>query len=130
VVFGVKGETLFVGLLNSDTLDKTPEIPGGMAKILDGPLFGADVIDTAGIWNRVRQEVADPGSLLSMTMGDALDAVKDILDDVLGADLSVPLIKIWSPEVETCFAELDLVDVPQDKRLLPRLVKVGQMLAQ
>ena len=127
LVFGVKQDTLFVGCLNSDALGKTPELSAEIAKMLDTPLFGLGVIDAAAIWNRLRQEAADPNSLLSATMQDP---VKGIVSEILGADLSVPLIKIWSPELETVFMEFSITDVPQEKRLLPRLVKIGQTFAQ
>ena len=127
LVFGVMKDTLFIGMLNSGALAKTPELPAEITKMLKDPLLGVGVIDAAGIWSRLRQEVADPNSLLSATMQDP---VKGIVNDILAADLSVPLIKIWSPELETGFMEFSVVDVPQGKRLLPRLVKLGKMFAE
>ena len=127
VVFGVKRDTLFVGVLDSNELTRTPEIPDEIAPMLDESLLGIGVIDTAGIWDRLRREVSDPNSLLSLAMGGVIDAFRDDLDDVLSADLSVPLVKIWSPELETAFMEFTVVDVPQDKRLLPRLLNMVRM---
>jgi len=124
LVLGVTKDTLFVGLINSGALVKKPELPDEISKMLNDSLLGVGVIDTAGIWNLLKKEIADPNSLLSAAIeGD----VKDIVNDVLGADISVPLIKIWYPELETAFMEFSVVDVPLEKRILPRLLKVAQM---
>ena len=124
LLLGVKKETLFVGVVNTNALDKTPELPADLAKLLDNPLFGIGLVDMAGIWNWLRQEVANPSSLLSMTTPDE---VKGILSHILEADLSVPVVKLWSSELETAFMEFTIVDVPEEKRLMPRLFSLGQM---
>jgi hypothetical protein len=129
LVFGVMGDTLFAGVLNAGDLTKKPEIPAEVAKMLDEPLMGVGVIDTAAIWSRIGAEVADPNSLLSLVMGDAVQAFQGVMEYILGADLSVPLVKMWSSELETGFIEFSVADVPQDKRLLPRLVTLWQMFA-
>jgi len=52
------------------------------------------------------------------------------VNNILAADLSVPLIKTWSSDMETGFIEFSVVDVPKGKRLLPRLVELGKMFAE
>ena len=99
--------------------------------MLNTPLFGVGVIDTAAVWKWVRQEIADPNSLLSASLAqnDEADAVKDLLQVILEAELSVPLVKIWSSELEKSFLECSVVDVSQGKRLLPRLLEAARMFA-
>ncbi|MCL1876235.1 MAG: hypothetical protein FWF87_08275 [Synergistaceae bacterium] len=124
LVLGVMKDTLLVGLLNADSLTKAPELPAGVAQTLENSLLGIGFIDAAGIWNWLRQETANPESLLSMFMDDG---VKGILSMVLAASPSVPLVKFWTPEVETFFMEFSIVDVPQEQRLLPVLLRLGTM---
>ena len=121
ILFGVDKETLFLGFINSDALDKKPDVSPEVAKMLDNQLFGAGVIDVNAIWNLLREEIANPNSMLSMAPGVA--EMKELIDEILGADVSVPLIKMWSPEMETVFMEISVVDVPAEKRLLPRLIE-------
>jgi hypothetical protein len=125
ILFGVMKDTLFLGFIDSDALDKKPEVSPEVDKMLDNSLYGAGFIDTGEIWSRLRKEVADPNSLLSMAPG--MEDAKGILNELLGADLSIPLIKLWSPELSTVLIEFSVVDVPDDKQLLPRLIKLGQM---
>ena len=122
---GVMKDTLFLGFVDSEALGKKPELSPEVAKMLEAPLFGAGVIDTGAIWNRMRQESASPQSILALIPG--IEAVKAILDDILEADLSVPLIRIWSPELEVSFTELSIADVPEEKQLLKRIMKYAEM---
>jgi len=126
IVFGVTNDTLFAGVVNPAALADKPELPAEITGMLGDTLFAVGVIDIIGMWNRLRQEVADPGSLLSSMVPDP--SFKDLLNFVLEADLSVPLVKMWSPELELCFTEFSLADIPQEKRLIPRLIQLGQML--
>ena len=125
ILFGVQKETLFIGFMDINALDKKPETSPEVAKMLDNPLIGVAFIDVDSIWNRLRQENADPNSILSMAPGVA--EMKAIIDEILGADVSVPLIKLWSPEIETAFMEISVVDVPAEKRLLPIIIKLSKM---
>ncbi|MCL1927135.1 MAG: hypothetical protein FWF95_08445, partial [Syntrophorhabdaceae bacterium] len=128
LVFGVTGDTLFMGVLNSDALGQTPEIPAGLAAMLDSSLLGIGVADVAGIWNWLRREVADPNSLLSSVMDDD---VKGILDTLFEeeAEPSVSFFKLWATDPGTAFMEFSVEDVPQEKSLLPRLLKAAQLAA-
>lgn len=131
LLLGVKGDTFFLGVVDSDALAQTPEIPAQAASMLEEPLMSALFIDNAAIWNWLRQEIADPNSLLAMPLAltGADIAVKGILQLVLEADLSVPFIKTWSPDFETAFTEFSIVDVPDERRLLPRLMSIGHAFA-
>ena len=124
LLVGVVKDSLFIGVVNSTALAKAPELPTDFS-LLEDPLFGVGFIDTSAIWNWTRQELADPDSHLSV-IGHAYAHASVFLKDVLEADLAVPLIKIWSPELETSFMELSVVNVPEGKRLLPRLLKLAQ----
>lgn len=123
-VLGVIKDTLLLGILNPGSLNKAPELPAGVAKTLENSLMGIGFIDVAGIWNFMKQETNNPESLLSMFMDES---VKGILNMVLEASPSIPLVKIWTPELEKLFIEFSIVDVPQEKRLLPILLKLGTM---
>jgi hypothetical protein len=126
ITFGVKQDTFLIGILDPDALAKIPELPSELTKMLDSPLFGVIAIDTLSIWNRMREEVANPNSILFME--PEMKEGKDFLEEILGADLSVPFIKMWYPELEISFLEISVVDVPIEKQLLPQLVKFIRML--
>ena len=124
--FGVKQDTLFVGFVNNEAINKTPELPAEVAKMLNEPLLGVGFIDAVGIWNLLRHETkTNP-----MLEGILQEPVKSIVAGILEADLSVPLIKIWFPGMEESFIEFSIVDVPDENRLLPRLLNLLPMLRQ
>jgi hypothetical protein len=125
VLFGVMKDTLFLGLVDSSALDKKPETSSEVSKMLGNPLIGAGVIDTEEIWNLLRKEVSDPESLLSMVPG--IEDAKGVLEELLKADLSIPLIKIWNSALDHGFVEISIANVSDEKRLLPILAKIGQM---
>lgn len=125
LIFGVMKDTLFLGFIDREALSVKPEISPEVAKMLDNPLFGVGVIDVAAIWDRLRKEVSDPGSLLSMAPG--IEDVKGILNELLEADVSISLIKEWAPELGIGYTEFSVVDVPEEKLLMPRVFKIIQM---
>ena len=127
LALGVMNETLFAGLVNSGALSKAPELPAEISKMIDKPLFGIGFVDVVGIQNWLKQELANPSSLITASIPEE---VKGILNLVLEAELSVPLIKLWSAELETAFMEFSIVDVPQEKQLLQRLISIGKMFIQ
>ena len=124
LTLGVMKETLFAGVVNSDSLSKTPAVPAEISKLLDNPLFGIGFVDVAGIWNWFKQELANPSSLITATIPEE---AKGVLSLVMEADLSVPLIKLWSTELDNVFMEFSIIDVPKEKMLLPRLISIMQM---
>ena len=125
ILFGVMKDTLFLGFLDSEALGKKPDVSPEVAKMLEAPLFGAGVIDAGEIWNLLRKEVANPNSLLAMI--PEMEVAKVFFNELLGADLSIPLIKIWATEIETTFIEFSIVDVPEEKQLIPRIMKLVEM---
>jgi hypothetical protein len=127
LVLGVMKDTFFAGFVDSAALAKTPELPVEASQMLEDPLFGRGVIDTAAIWSWLRGEFADPDSLLSAHMAE--DAPKDVLNTIMDAELAVPFVKVWSSELEETILECTVADVPEGKRLLPRLIEAGQSLA-
>ncbi|MDR1874421.1 MAG: hypothetical protein LBQ90_05320 [Synergistaceae bacterium] len=131
LLLGVREETLFLGMIDPKGLDKKPEFSPKVAALLKEKLFAAGFFDTAAAWDRLRRELADPdselGELVALLPGVAPDAAK-ILDDIMTADLGVSFIGLRSPSMDTSFVEFSLVDVPREKRLLPRLLKAAQAL--
>jgi hypothetical protein len=123
--FGVANETLFAGFVDSGSLAKTPQLPSRASKLFGDSLFGVGFIDTASIWDRIRLEINNP-----MLAPHIPQDSKAVLDVLLGAELSVPFIKIWVPEIEKSFMEFSLADVPQENRILPRLIRIGQTMSK
>ena len=119
---GVKKDTLFIGIVDFAALPKAPELPAEAAEMLDAPLFAAGLIDTGAVWNWLRFEIADSSTTMPL-----LYHAQGFLENILKADLFVPLIKIWSPELEVTYIEFSTVDVPEEKRLLPRLLELAGM---
>ncbi|GHV48597.1 hypothetical protein FACS1894204_12950 [Synergistales bacterium] len=126
VVLGRTGETLFFGAINPDELDKKPDFAPEVADIMQKETFGVVFIDTQEIWKYLRTVVASgKGSFKAQI--DALDPVYvKAIDDILGADLLIRLINIWSPTIDTGIMEFSLSDVPAEKRLLPRIIKAAR----
>ena len=129
LILGVMGDTLFVGVVDSAALPQTPEFSAEVAELLEKPLLGVGVIDNAAIWNWLRQEIADPGSLLSVSLVEYIDnSARELLQVILEAEPAVPFVKAWMPDMEKSFLEFSIVDVPVGQRLLPRLLDVFQAL--
>ena len=127
LVFGVMQDTFFAGITDSEALDKKPEVPTEVSKMLDDPLLGIGVIDAAAIWNWLRQEIANPDSLLSASLTQyGGNSAGDIMRTILEAELAVPFVKMWYPELEKSFVEFSVADVPAGKRLLPILLEIAK----
>ncbi|MCL1875739.1 MAG: hypothetical protein FWF87_05720 [Synergistaceae bacterium] len=125
VLLGVKKDTLFLGFIDQGALSVKPEVSPEVAKLLENPLIGVSIVDVAAVWDRLRAEVAGPNSLLSMAPG--IEEAKFILNELLGADVSITLIKSWAHELGVGYTEFSVVDVPEEKQLLPRVFKIIQM---
>jgi hypothetical protein len=127
LLLGVSKDTLFFGIVDPKGLGKTPELSPEASALLKEPFYGEAFIDTKAIWEYLRNEAADPNGLLGAELGRE-PAMADIVKDILSAELAVSFIKLWAPTLETSFTELTLVDVPQDKRLLPKLLSAASTL--
>lgn len=128
VLFGVKGDTLFVGVVDPDSLTKTPDLSPEAAKLLKNDLFAGGFVDVAGIWDYVKNQAGDKNSHIGTILATAPADLVSIVNNILGAELPVSFLKLWAPELETSFAELTVVDVPQEKRLLPRLIAAANAI--
>lgn len=122
VLFGVKGDTLFVGVVDSESLTRTPDLSPEAATLLKNDLFAGGFVDVAAIWDYIKTQAGDQNSHIGAILATAPADVLSIVNNVLGADLSISFLKLWAPTLETSFAEMTIVDVPQEKRLLPRLI--------
>jgi hypothetical protein len=128
LVLGVSKDTFFLGIVDPKSLGKKPELAPEAAELFKKDLFGAGFFDVAGAWEYLRKETADPAS----NLGDMLAAVLrsdpglgSLVKDLLDAELPISSLKMRGPDLETGFMELTLVDVPQEKRLLPKLVSLA-----
>ena len=125
LLLGVKGETLFLGIIDSEGLDKKPELSPEAAKLLDGKLFAGGFFDAASIWNYVKKEAADEKSPLALGLKTLPTETATLVRNILDAELSVSAIKLWVPTWDTSFTEFALVEVPPEKRLLPKIMKAA-----
>ena len=124
VVMGLKGDTLFFGLVEAAALGKAPETTPQLAELLGDTVYGLAAIEFGEIWSWLRQASADPNSILSAFVQEPF---KGMMNELLAAELSIPFVKIWSTQLEEAFMEFSIVDVPQENRLLPRVMQLAQM---
>jgi hypothetical protein len=115
---GVAGDTFFLGVVDSAALNKKPKLPREAAKLFKEKLFTAGFFDATTAWAYAKKELS------SLARNRRNESVEANLKNILDADLSVKSVKLWAPTLETSFTELTFVDVPQEKRLLPMLVKL------
>lgn len=121
-LIGTQKDTFFLGLADPKTLSKQPALPEKANRFLKEKLFAMGYFDTLSLWNYIKKEAADNSSLIgSHLSGPISKTVMEILD----AELSVTFIKAWVPALDTSFTEFSLVEVPQEKRLLGKLIKAG-----
>ena len=128
LLLGVSKDTFFLGLTDFQKLGEKPEFTAEATEIFEKKLFTSGFFDLAKIWEYLRKEIFDPSSNLGILFAQGLKnnpAFAKAIKDVLDAELPVSSIKIWGPSLETGFIELSLVDVPQEKRLLPRLANLA-----
>ncbi|MDR1650133.1 MAG: hypothetical protein LBR71_07710 [Synergistaceae bacterium] len=120
VVLGVKGETLFLGVLDPKTIDKEPSFSPQVAKFLAEDSYSTLFFDFPVLWEHLRRELLNEKSFFSEGLRTRPFAknVKEILE----GDIPVGLLKAWMPTVETSFLEIQTVAVPPEKNILPRLV--------
>lgn len=125
VLLGVKGETLFLGIQDAASLNAAPELSAELRSLLEKSSMSTSFFDFKAIGAALNNILNDeksplPGLLPSETL--------PLLKDVLGAELSVPFIKIWTPRSDRAFAEGLLVEVPAGKGLMAEIVKVAASL--
>jgi hypothetical protein len=121
---GVMGDTFFLGVVDSAALNKKPRLPREAAKLFKEKLFTAGFFDGTTAWAYAKKELS------SFARNRRNESVEANLKNILDADLSVKSVKLWAPTLETSFTELTFVDVPQEKRLLPKLVNLAAFMSR
>ncbi|MDR3076774.1 MAG: hypothetical protein LBU26_05690 [Synergistaceae bacterium] len=121
VLAGVKGETLFLGLADAQTINEAPALSAKARGVLEENYPAGGFIDTEALWNRLRNEAANPGPLAAAYM-EAYPEAAEAVRNVLGAELAVNFIKITSESWEKGAIEFFLADVPPEKALTPRVL--------
>lgn len=125
VLLGIKGETFFLGTQDPKSLSEAPELSERLKALLEKTSMGTSFIDFESIQAFLNGAVNDQGSPLYSLLASMPPAMLDLVKDVLGAELSIPFIGVWTPQFDTAFAEHELVDVPADKGLMARIVKAA-----
>jgi hypothetical protein len=132
LLVGVMGETLFLGVVDPDELNKKPEFSPEAAELFQEALFVSGFFDVTAAWNYVRDYVKKEISVPNTFQGSYFTrrlrndpAMADIAKSILDSDLAVKSVKLWAPTLETSFMEMTLVEVPEEKRLLPQLANLA-----
>ncbi|MDR1048133.1 MAG: hypothetical protein LBL51_00125, partial [Synergistaceae bacterium] len=123
LLVGVKGGTLFAGVLDLKSLNQTPELPPEGRELFGKDSFGAGFIDMAGIWEYLRNAAGDAASPLNAALARTPEG-QNLARLLLDADFPLKFVKMWTPTLETGFLEITATDVPQEKRLLPKLANL------
>ncbi|NLL36498.1 MAG: hypothetical protein GX256_03120 [Fretibacterium sp.] len=123
VVFGVKGEMLFLGIAEPTTFDDQPELTENVQALLEESSIGVGFLDFDAIWSWLKKEMDSDESLLVAMMGLEPPILEGIRT-VLGARLSVPFLSFCTSSIETAFVDFVIAEVPEDERLIPRVIQV------
>jgi hypothetical protein len=130
VALGVRGDdTLFLGLAEAPRLNEKPRLSSAAEAFLNESFLAGSFFDGGAIWKWLRDEAANPGPMVQQAL-QTQPRAKEVFDEVLGAELAVDFMKLWSPSVETFFVELSLADVPPEKALAPRLMNAYRIIAE
>jgi hypothetical protein len=116
VLVGLKGETLFLGLLDPDEINKKPTFSPQIAELVAQDSFATAFLDVPELWGYLKRLFAESAQFLNK------DANYPIVMDIMEGEPPVGLIKVWAPSFDTSFMEFQIIDVAQEKSLLPRLV--------
>ncbi|MDR2174481.1 MAG: hypothetical protein LBO82_00910 [Synergistaceae bacterium] len=119
---GVKGETLFLGILNSGDINKKADFSPQTEELLGKESFATAFIDVPALWDYLRLAILDDKSSFAREIGRSYPFVTDILD----GELPFGLIELWAPTLETSFLEVRTVDVAPEKNLLSKLAAAAK----
>nr|WP_315099676.1 hypothetical protein [uncultured Fretibacterium sp.] len=125
ILFGVKGETLFVGVQDAAGLNTAPEISGTLKALLEKGSLSTSFFDFEAIRAFLDGALSDKSSPLYALAEELPRAILDSVKDVLGAELSVPFVGSWAPRMDEAFVKFSLVDVPAGKGLMAKIVKAA-----
>ncbi|MCR5347044.1 MAG: hypothetical protein K6E38_04640 [Fretibacterium sp.] len=131
-LMGAKDETILVGLTDAASLAKTPSPSAGLQKLLAKESLGAMFLDFAGIQDYLKGAEGPLSMVLSLagsvTGEDSLTGMAGLIRDVLDAKLSIPSVSLWGSDIESCFIEFALAEVPSGEGLWARLAKFALAL--
>ncbi|MDR1376026.1 MAG: hypothetical protein LBJ22_00830 [Synergistaceae bacterium] len=128
LLLGVSKEILFLGVVDPKSLGERPELLPEASELFKEDLIFSGFFDLAAMWQYLRKEVGDPASNVGFLFSQAFQndaAFGALVKDLLNAEFTVSSVKLWGPALDKGFTELTLVDVPQEKRLLPKLVNLA-----
>ncbi|MCR4817354.1 MAG: hypothetical protein K5841_00170 [Fretibacterium sp.] len=128
-LLGVQGETLFFGLNDVASLAGTPSPAPKLQELLAKESLGGMYLDFAGVQDYLKGAEGPLSMVLSlaesMTGDDSLTGMAGLIRDVLEAKLSIPSVSIWGSNMESCFIEFALADVPAGEGLWAKLAKLA-----
>jgi hypothetical protein len=128
LLLGVWKDSFFLGVVDPQKLGEEPELTPEAAELIGKDLITWGFFDLTSTWEYLKKEVFDTSSNLGSLLTAVLrndDILTGLVKDLFDSELAISSIKIWGADLETGFIELALADVPQEKRLLPRLVNLA-----
>lgn len=125
VVFGIRGEMLFLGLQDMESLSASPELTPKVKELLGQSSLSTLFIDIEAIWAWLQQTCNNPPEILvpffAMVPPPVMNSIKSVLEGVP----SVPFVRLYGPAIETALMDFFTVDVSEDKRILPKAVQAA-----
>jgi hypothetical protein len=121
VLIGLKGETLFLGLLDPDEINKKPTFSPQVAELAAQNSFATMFLDVPELWGYLKRLFTENAPLLNK------DFTYPIVMDILEGEPPVGLIKVWTPSFDMSFLDFQIIDVAQEKKLLPKLVNAWRV---
>ncbi|MBQ4419319.1 MAG: hypothetical protein II870_06750, partial [Synergistaceae bacterium] len=129
VLLGVKGEMLYAGMAEKDSLSEKPEIKGQLAEIMAKDSLGSFFMDFKGLQDYLKGDGANAmamaGMFAPMVLDDKAEAVMAAMTDILDAKLSVPSVGLYAPSYGTCIMDFMTEEVENvEDTLSAKLIKL------
>ncbi|MBR0097598.1 MAG: hypothetical protein IJP88_10475 [Synergistaceae bacterium] len=133
VLLGVKGEMLYAGMAEKDSLSEKPEIKGQLAEIMAKDSLGSFFMDFKGLQDYLKGDGANAmamaGMFAPMVLDDKAEAVMAAMTDILDAKLSVPSVGLYAPSYGTCIMDFMTEEVENvEDTLSAKLIKLYNII--
>ena len=132
-LLGVKGEMLYAGMADKDSLSEKPELSGQLAELMYKDSLGSLFIDFKGLQDYLKGDGASAMAMAEMfapmVLNDKSEAVMAAMTDILNAKLSVPSVGFYAPAYGTCIMDFMTEEVENvEDTLSAKLIKLYNII--
>ena len=132
-LLGVKGDMLYAGIADKDSLSEKPKLSGQLAEIMAKDSLGSFFMDFKGLQDYLKDNNANAMAMIEtfapMVLNDKGEAVMAAVMDVLNAKLSVPSVGLYAPSYGTCIMDFMTEEVENvEDTLSAKLIKLYNII--